>query len=94
MKFHFENLGPIKNADIELGDLTFILGYPSSGKSYILKGIYRSLLLLDGKFQEIIKWKIIQSLLINLDNLIITLKICRNLSSYRFKFSQDMESNN
>ncbi|BFH72991.1 hypothetical protein SJAV_09350 [Sulfurisphaera javensis] len=74
MKFHFEYLGPIKNADIELGDLTFILGYPSTGKSYILKAIYHSLLLLDNKFQEIVKEKITSSLQTDIDNLIIAIK--------------------
>ena len=35
MKFLIENLGPIKKADIELGDLTIICGKNSTGKTYI-----------------------------------------------------------
>lgn len=35
MKFSIENLGPIKKADIELGDLTIICGKNSTGKTYI-----------------------------------------------------------
>lgn len=35
-----ENLGPIKKADLELGDITVIFGLPNSGKSYTLKCLY------------------------------------------------------
>ncbi len=35
MKFTIENLGPIKKAEIELGDLTIICGKNSTGKTYI-----------------------------------------------------------
>ena len=35
MKFTLENCGPIKKADIELGDLTIICGKNSTGKTYI-----------------------------------------------------------
>lgn len=35
MKFSIEILGPIKKADIELGDLTIICGKNSTGKTYI-----------------------------------------------------------
>ncbi|QGA68556.1 hypothetical protein [Sulfolobus sp. E11-6] len=47
VKFTIKNIGPIKDADIELGDFTIFLGYPSTGKSYALRAIYSSLALLD-----------------------------------------------
>ena len=34
MKFRFKNLGPIKEADLELGDLTIIAGRNNTGKTY------------------------------------------------------------
>ena len=33
MKFRFKNLGPIKEADLELGDLTIIAGRNNTGKN-------------------------------------------------------------
>jgi len=50
MKFKLENIGPIKEAEIELGDITLFLGYPSTGKSYTLKSIYSTLIPLDIAF--------------------------------------------
>lgn len=40
MKFKFENLGPIKSANLELGDLTIICGDNNTGKTYISYAIY------------------------------------------------------
>ena len=40
MKFGIKNLGPIKEADIELGDLTIICGKNNSGKTYLTYSIY------------------------------------------------------
>lgn len=40
MKFHLENIGNIKTADIELGDLTIISGKNNTGKTYIAYTIY------------------------------------------------------
>ncbi|MBF0463181.1 MAG: AAA family ATPase, partial [Magnetococcales bacterium] len=40
MKYHFKNIGPIKDASIELGDLTILAGPNNSGKTYIAYTIY------------------------------------------------------
>ena len=40
MKFRFKNLGPIKEADLELGDLTIIAGRNNTGKTYIVYALY------------------------------------------------------
>lgn len=42
-----KNFGPIKGANIELGDLTIITGAQNSGKSYLTALIYA---LIDSKF--------------------------------------------
>ena len=39
-KFKIENFGPVKEGEIELGDITLFLGYPSTGKSYIMRSLY------------------------------------------------------
>lgn len=40
MKFHFENIGPIRKADLELGDLTIIAGRNNTGKTYLVYTLY------------------------------------------------------
>ena len=40
MKFHFEHIGPIDAADLELGDLTIIAGRNNTGKSYLVHTMY------------------------------------------------------
>ena len=40
MKFRFKNLGPIKEADLELGDLTIIAGRNNTGKTYLVYTLY------------------------------------------------------
>jgi len=40
MRFHFENIGPIKKADLELGDLTIIAGRNNTGKTYLVYTLY------------------------------------------------------
>ena len=40
MKFRFKNLGPIKEADLELGDLTIIVGRNNTGKTYLAYALY------------------------------------------------------
>lgn len=53
LKFGFENLGPIKKkGEIENSGLTLLYGFPNSGKSFILRGLYSSLAFLD---EEMIK---------------------------------------
>ncbi len=41
MKVQIENLGAVKKADIEIGDLTIIAGENSTGKSYITYSIWK-----------------------------------------------------
>jgi len=64
MKFKLERIGPIKEAEIELGDITLFLGYPSTGKSYTLRSIYSTLIPLDTAFTLDLK-KIIYDSLVN-----------------------------
>ncbi len=40
MKFHFENLGLLDQAEIELADLTLICGENNTGKTYATYAIY------------------------------------------------------
>ena len=40
MKFHFEHIGPIDAADLELGDLTIIAGRNNTGKTYLVYTMY------------------------------------------------------
>ncbi len=52
MGFHIENLGPIRSADIEIGDITVVFGPPNTGKSYTLRALYASTLMLDEHARE------------------------------------------
>ncbi|RUM33047.1 MAG: hypothetical protein DSY33_05615 [Archaeoglobus sp.] len=47
MDFAIKKLGPINEAKLELGDITVLIGPPNVGKSYTLKALYSSLLMLD-----------------------------------------------
>ncbi len=40
MKFIFKNLGPINEAELELGDLTIIAGRNNTGKTYVAYALY------------------------------------------------------
>ena len=40
MTFRFRNIGPVKNAELELGDLTIIAGRNNTGKTYIVYTLY------------------------------------------------------
>ena len=40
MKFVFKNLGPINEAELELGDLTIIAGRNNTGKTYVAHTLY------------------------------------------------------
>ncbi|MCP4702336.1 MAG: ATP-binding protein [Gammaproteobacteria bacterium] len=40
MKFRFENLGPLDNTEMELGDLTIVCGKNNTGKTYASYAIY------------------------------------------------------
>ena len=40
MKFHFKNIGPINEAELELGNLTIIAGLNNTGKTYLVYTLY------------------------------------------------------
>ena len=40
MRFRFQKIGPIEDADLELGDLTVIAGRNNTGKTYIVYTLY------------------------------------------------------
>ncbi len=40
VKFKFRNIGPVKDAELELGDLTVIAGRNNTGKTYIVYTLY------------------------------------------------------
>ena len=40
VKFRFKNLGPVKEAELELGDLTIIAGRNNTGKTYLAYTLY------------------------------------------------------
>ena len=40
MKFHFRNIGPIRKAELELGNLTIIAGRNNTGKTYLVYTLY------------------------------------------------------
>ena len=40
IKITFENIGPITKADLELGQITVIVGENNVGKSFVLKSVY------------------------------------------------------
>ena len=39
-KFRFKKIGPVKEAEMELGDLTIIAGRNSTGKTYLAYALY------------------------------------------------------
>ena len=47
MKFRFRNIGPVKEADLQLGDLTIIAGRNNTGKTYLAYTLYGFLKLWD-----------------------------------------------
>ena len=40
MKFHFKNIGPINEAELELGELTIVAGQNNTGKTYLAYTLY------------------------------------------------------
>ena len=74
MKFTFENLGPIDNAKLKLGDLTIIAGRNNTGKTYLAHTIYGFLkdfhrILLDDAGGKVILNRVISDLGIDGDDL-------------------------
>ena len=48
LSFRFRNIGPVKDAELELGDLTIIAGRNNTGKTYIVYTLYGFLKLWSG----------------------------------------------
>ena len=46
--FRFKNIGPVKDAEVELGDLTIIAGRNNTGKTYLVYTLYGFLKMLQG----------------------------------------------
>ena len=40
MKIEFKNLGPLRECEVELGDLTIITGHNNTGKTFVTYGVY------------------------------------------------------
>lgn len=57
MKFQFENLGVIDQAEVELADLTLICGENNTGKTYIIYAIYQMLV----EWRQLIGWRITEA---------------------------------
>ena len=97
MKISINNLGAIKNADLELGDITVILGPPNTGKTYTLKAIYSSLLMLDDvarkfKLEEIFnRYGIVKFSLKKEDIIKILIKILDMMQSHINKGNLNIE---
>lgn len=47
--FGFKNIGPVKDAEVEIGDLTIIAGRNNTGKTYIVYTLYGFLKMLQGR---------------------------------------------
>ena len=54
MKFRFKNIGPIKEAELELGDLTIIAGYNNTGKTYLVYTLYGFLQKFSSLFRQVV----------------------------------------
>lgn len=52
MRFEFENLGPIRKAGLEIGDLTIIAGRNNTGKTYIAYALFGFLNGIDRQFRS------------------------------------------
>ncbi len=53
MKLVINRLGPINKANLDLGDITVLIGPPNMGKSYTLKALYSTLLMLDSSARKL-----------------------------------------
>lgn len=63
MKFSISNIGPIKQAELELGDLTVICGRNNSGKTYISYSVYGFLNAVHYNMKQLLSKKCIDKLI-------------------------------
>ena len=59
--FRFKNIGPVKDAEMELGDLTIIAGRNNTGKTYIVYTLY-------GFLRTWIRWYSAPQLMLEMEN--------------------------
>ena len=52
-KFRFKRIGPVKEAELELGDLTVIAGHNNTGKTYLVYTLYGFLALWDSALTDV-----------------------------------------
>ena len=94
MKVSIENLGVIKEADFEIGDLTIICGKNNTGKTYATHATYGFLAALSGMDFPVSK-EVIEKL-IKGDSVILPLSdyrksLNRRLKNFSKKYSQDID---
>ena len=53
MRLRINRLGPINKANLDLGNITVLIGPPNMGKSYTLKALYSTLLMLDSSARKL-----------------------------------------
>lgn len=70
-----KKLGPLKDTKIALGDITLLVGAPSTGKSYTLRAIYTALSLLDKHLLYICKPRLQPSVNISEDGIVLISKL-------------------
>ncbi|MCE4623821.1 MAG: AAA family ATPase [Caldisphaeraceae archaeon] len=75
MKLNIKKLGPVSNSEIELGDVTLLLGPPNTGKSYTLKAIYAKLFPLDDYTLKLVKEKLVEKFATYLEHTSIRLTL-------------------
>ncbi len=64
MKFKFEQLGPLHQAEIELADLTIICGENNTGKTYVTNSLYALLV----AWQQLLAWDLSEEDMLQLHN--------------------------
>ncbi|MGC9124029.1 MAG: hypothetical protein ACP5IB_08205 [Thermoplasmata archaeon] len=92
LSFDIEDLGPIKKANINLGNLTLLFGYPNTGKSYAMRAIYGALSIFNeyesNKIKDNISNDLADLLLKNLSNQLdnIIKGVILNISNQIFNY--------
>ncbi|MDD2722907.1 MAG: ATP-binding protein [Methylovulum sp.] len=64
MKFKFEQLGPLYQAEVELADLTIICGENNTGKTYVTNSLYALLV----AWQQLLAWDLSEEDMLKLHN--------------------------
>jgi len=64
MKFKFEQLGPLHQAEVELADLTIICGENNTGKTYVTNSLYALMV----AWQQLLAWDLSEEDMLKLHN--------------------------